>query len=60
MAWFYYGDSISKEEPINFAIEYTQDNKDSWPEVIYYTDNGKKYAKLSSEVSVDQLRLFFN
>ena len=59
MAWFYYGSTITDSEPINFSVEYTQDNKDNWPEVIFYEENNKKYAKAGIDLnSVQELTSF--
>ena len=58
MAWFYYGSDITESEPINFSIEYTQDNKEDWPKVIFYEENGKKYAKASADLTIQELPTF--
>ena len=59
MAWFYYGESIEKEDPVNFSIEYTIDNKDDWPSIIRYEENSKVYAKAGTDInSVQELTSF--
>ena len=59
MAWFYFGENITKEDPVNFSIEYTIDNKNDWPSIIRYEENNKVYAKAGTDInSIQELSSF--